>query len=79
MTEYNGYKVGEYVMCKLNNRSTLTVGKEYKIEDMYIDNSSKDLYLYIINDSGSENHYIYKRFMSKSEDRHHKINELLKK
>jgi hypothetical protein len=74
--ECNGFHLGEKIMCKLNNRATLTVGKEYIIE--YLSYSYGNLQICVRNDSGCPIYYTSRRFMDKSESRKHIINDILK-
>ena len=82
------YKKGESVVCIINSRANLTIGKEYTIIDVY-GNSSTDIQevwtqyqnectLVINNDNGDQQWYDHMRFVPKSEFRSHKINEILK-
>lgn len=66
------FSEGEYVICILNNRATLTVGKEYLIR------SINGEYVTVENDVKIQYVYINKRFINKNEFRKYKINEILK-
>ena len=63
----------EKVICILNNRASLTIGKEYDVL-----NSNLRSYITIINDNGEEMEYTKERFINKSEFRGHKLNQILK-
>lgn len=68
-------KKGEKVICLLNNRSNLTVGKQYDVlYDVYEGND----WISVINDQGYEFEYNIDRFMSKEKMRIQKINNALK-
>lgn len=87
---YNSkYAVGDTVICIINSRATLTVGKEYEIIDVY-SNSYTDIgevyekfkdevTLVIKNDDGEPTWYDHMRFVPKNEFRQHIINDILKK
>ena len=87
---YNSkYKSGDTVICIINSRATLTVGKEYEVMDVY-GNSYTDIdevyqrykdevTLVIKNDGGEPTWYDHMRFVPKDEFREHIINEILKK
>ena len=82
MSEYTnirGFVLGESVICILNNRSSLTVGKEYTIVDIE-SNSEYDEYFKICvkNDTGYQEYYTNKRFETISWKRHIMIESLLK-
>ncbi len=67
---------GQSVICIINSRATLTVGKEYTIEnvndyDDYID-------LDIRNDEGEIYSYSHIRFIDKNEFRQYTINQITK-
>jgi hypothetical protein len=69
------YKKETIVVCILNSRASLTIGKEYLVEnvDIYKDNVS----LYITNDEGYKYEYEALRFVPKSDFRQHLINQIL--
>ena len=68
-------KKGEKVICLLNNRSNLTVGKQY---DVLYDVHEGNDWITVINDQGYEFDYNIDRFMSKEKMRIQKINNALK-
>jgi citrate lyase synthetase len=70
------YQKGSPVVCILNNRATLTVGKEYIIEDVEI--YGDEISLWLKNDD--TNHYSYEayRFVPKSNFRQYTIDQILK-
>ena len=80
------FKKGEIVVCVINSRATLTIGKEYLIKDVFFyddysddhDNEKTYCDLTLNNDNGVEHRYDSFRFMSKSNFREFKINEILK-
>ena len=87
---YNSrFKTGESVICIINSRATLTVGKEYQIMDIYqnsttdsqyvFDEYKDELTLVIKNDDNEPTWYDHMRFVPKDEFRQHIINEILKK
>ena len=87
---YNSrFKIGESVICIINSRATLTVGKEYEIMDIYGHSSTdiQDVYekygneltLVIKNDDSVPTWYDHMRFVPKNEFRQHIINDILKK
>ena len=90
---YNSrFKTGESVICIINSRATLTVGKEYQIMDIYWRSSTDSQYVFdeydeykdeltlvIKNDENEPTWYDHMRFVPKDEFRQHIINEILKK
>lgn len=64
----------EKIICILNNRASLTVGKEYEV----ISSNDGISYYIVINDNGDEVEYTKERFINKSEFRGHKLNQILK-
>lgn len=80
---YNSrFKTGESVICIINSRATLTVGKEYEIMDIYghsLTFNPDELTLVIKNDDNEPTWYDHMRFVPKNEFRQHIINEILKK
>ena len=75
-TSNERFKKGDTVICIINSRATLTVGKEYLIREVYIDDGMMDLIL--LNDDGVEYWYDQMRFIPKNEFRDHVINDILK-
>jgi len=87
---YNSrFKAGESVICIINSRATLTIGKEYKIMDVYGHSSTdiqdvwekyeNEITLVIKNDDDDPTWYDHMRFVPLNEFRQHIINEILKK
>ena len=81
------FKKGDTAICVINSRATLTVGKEYKVKEVYTDTdyrayeevkSSLRIDLVIDNDRGVEYWYDQIRFITKDEFRNHKLNEIIK-
>jgi hypothetical protein len=73
------FKEGQIVICIINSRATLTIGKEYKIKGMMegmIDEDYMDLV--IDNDDNIEYWYDSERFMTKDEFRDITLNQILK-
>ncbi len=68
------FKVGESVICIINSRASLTVGKEYKVKRVYND---YDVSLSIDNDYGYEIDYDQMRFLSKDIFRNKIINQII--
>jgi hypothetical protein len=68
----NNFKNGESVVCILNNRASLTVGKEYVIVS-----EPYNRYVEVVNDEGEWADYDYSRFLPKSEWRKFKIDLIL--
>jgi len=75
-TKEERFKKGDAVICIINSRATLTVGKEYTIRDIFTDGGMIDLIL--LNDEGVEYWYDQMRFTPKNEFRDHVINDILK-
>ena len=83
------YKAGDTVICIINSRASLTIGKEYKVIEVYGHSSTdiqevwekylNELTLVIHNDKGEQTWYDHMRFVPKSEFRQHIINDILKK
>jgi hypothetical protein len=87
---YNSrFKTGESVICIINSRANLTVGKEYEIMDIYGHSSTdvqevwekyqNEITLVIKNDNNEPTWYDHMRFFPKNEFRQHIINDILKK
>jgi hypothetical protein len=70
------YSIGTAVVCVLNNRATLTIGKEYIVEAVQSYNDEHTLW--IKNDDNIHYEYEAYRFIPKSEFRQHTINQILK-
>jgi hypothetical protein len=70
------FKEGQVVICVINSRATLTIGKEYKIKGVWIDEDYMDLV--IDNDDNIEYYYDSERFMSKDEFRDITLSQILK-
>jgi len=70
------FKEGQIVICIINSRATLTIGKEYKIKGVMIDEDYTDLV--IDNDDNIEYWYDSDRFMTKDEFRDITLNQILK-
>jgi len=88
-TYYKKYIPGETVVCIINSRASLTVGKEYEIIDVYGHSTTDiqevwekhgdEITLIVKNDKGIDTWYDHIRFIPKSEFRTHIINDILKK
>jgi hypothetical protein len=66
---------GDRIVCILNNRASLTVGKEYVVlKDDYDDGD--DLEILIINDAGHDTWYSSERFVSSQHFRDLKLRQL---
>ena len=86
---YTKYKPGEKVVCVINSRASLTVGKEYEVIECYGHSSTdvqevwekfqNEITLVITNDVGDKVWYDHMRFVPKSEFRKHIIDDILKK
>jgi hypothetical protein len=80
VTEHKGFRVGQPIICVLNNRATLTIGKEYTIISLepYNYDSESDLWITVKNDSNWNQSYHYSRFIDKNEFRKYIIDDILK-
>jgi GDP-D-mannose dehydratase len=74
--EYNGFGIDDIVICILNNRASLTVGKEYVIRGIYANvymikknQIDENFQLDVQNDDGYMQDYHNSRFMLKSKFR----------
>lgn len=76
--EHKGFFVGEKVICILNNRSNLTVGKEYVIDSLELYSGDDTFWICVRNDIRSIHAYHYSRFMSKGDFRKYLIDDILK-
>ena len=84
--KHKGFRVGQPVICVLNNRATLTVGKEYtiiSIESYEYDNDPQfsgdpELWITVKNDSNWNQSYHWTRFIDKNEFRKYIIDDILK-
>lgn len=72
LTEHN-FREGESVICILNNRASLTVGKEYTVS--WVSGS----WVEVINDDNTHIEYHFSRFLPKSEWRNFTIDQILEK
>lgn len=70
-SKYN-IKSGDIVVCIINSRSNLTVGKKYEVI------SSSNNSIYIINDEGYELYYNISRFIPLGVYREYFINSIIK-
>ena len=83
------FSKGDEVICIINSRASLTIGKEYKILEVYGHSTTdiqevwethgNEITLVIQNDSGEQHWYDNMRFVPKSDFRQHIINDILKK
>lgn len=71
------YQKGAAVVCVLNNRATLTIGKEYIVEDVEI--YSDEVTLWLKNDDNIHYSYEAYRFLPKSNFRQYTIDQILNK
>jgi hypothetical protein len=69
----NNFKEGELIICILNNRANLTVGKEYLVS------YSGGSWVEVTNDENDEQEYHFSRFLPKSEWRNFTIDQILEK
>jgi len=77
--EHKGFYVGEGVICILNNRSSLSVGKEYIIDSFEFYGTGDDVFwICVKNDMGGIHAYHFSRFMSKGDFRKYLIDDILK-
>jgi len=86
--EHLEYKAGDSVVCVINSRATLTVGKEYKIIACYgqshtdihevYENYKDEMTIVVENDNGESTWYDHFRFISKNKFRAKIINNILK-
>jgi hypothetical protein len=73
------FNKGEVIVCVINSRATLTVGKEYTVIDVWNDPDDGNYSdVTVNNDDNQSTTYDSFRFISKSDFREHKINELIK-
>jgi hypothetical protein len=82
------YTKGEFVVCIINSRASLTIGKEYKViacygesyTDIYevYDNFKDEMTIVVENDNGESTWYDHFRFISKDKFRAQLINNILK-
>ena len=83
------FSAGDTVVCIINSRASLTVGKEYKVLEVYGHSSTdvqevwekyqNEITLVIQNDKGDQTWYDHMRFAPKTDFRQHIINDILKK
>jgi hypothetical protein len=69
---------GEWVICIINSRASLTVGKEYQIIDVYESIKDEEITIVLKNDVEDVIWYDSMRFMPKTNFRNYIINEILK-
>ncbi len=75
--EYKGFIVGEKVICILNNRSSLSVGKEYSIDSISVEDE-ENFWISVKNDGDFYQSYHYTRFIDKNDFRKYLIDDILK-
>jgi hypothetical protein len=75
----NKFKIGDGVICLINSKSRLTVGKEYKVMDIMDSLLEKwdDYSVIVVNDFGELQWYNDVRFVLKEEFRTHLINDII--
>ena len=83
------YKSGDKIICIINSRANLTVGKEYTVLDVHEHSPTSidevwekyknEITLVLYNDNGVPTWYDHFRFIPKSEFRNHIINKILEK
>lgn len=83
------YNKGDLVICVINSRASLTIGKEYTVIESYGQLSTdiqevwsrykNEITLVIKNDEGNIEWYDHMRFLPKSEFRKYIIDEILNK
>lgn len=71
------YKAGTRVICVLNNRATLTIGKEYVIEETEV--YGDEVQLWLKNDDLTHYSYEASRFLPVSTFRQYTIDQILNK
>ena len=90
--EYKGFMVGEKVICVLNNRANLTVGNEYTIESIEVQDDDdfgdgagyknelmpRNFWIVVKNDFKQSQSYTFKRFMDKNQFRKYTIDQILR-
>jgi hypothetical protein len=72
------FVVGEEVICILNNRASLTVGRAYKIIELSDaqKNSCRPEWVSVKNDLGYQEDYHHTRFINKNEFRNYSIEQI---
>jgi len=71
------FEPGDRIVCILNNRATLTVGKEYVVlKDDYDDGDGLDVF--VTNDAGDDTWYTSERFIPLDRLRDLKLRQLAK-
>jgi hypothetical protein len=72
------FKRGEAVICIINSRASLTIGKEYVIIGVIDEYGEDNIDLIINNDKNTEEWYRSERFMTKDEFRNITLKQILK-
>jgi len=74
MIDIENLKIGDKVVCVINSKASLKIGKEYTVKSIYNDVVGRDIC--VINDSEVFQYYYISRFVSKSKFREYIIDNL---
>ena len=74
MIDIENFKIGDKVVCVINSKASLKIGKEYTVKGIYNDIVGRDIC--VINDSEVVQYYSISRFVSKSKFREYIIDNL---
>jgi hypothetical protein len=74
MIDIENLKIGDKLVCIINSKASLKIGKEYTVKSIHNDIVGLDIC--IINDSGVFQYYSISRFVSKSKFREYIIDNL---
>lgn len=74
MIDIENLKLGDKVVCIINTKASLKIGKEYTIKGIYNDDLGKDIS--VVNESGVIQYYSISRFVSISKFREYIIDNL---
>lgn len=74
MIEIENLKIGDKVVCIINSKASLKIGKEYIVEGFYNDDLGQDISVF--NEKGELRFYSILRFVTKSKYRDYVIDDL---
>ena len=74
MIDIKNLKIGDKVVCIINSKASLKIGKEYIVDDIFDDDLGKDIS--VINENGIIKFYSMFRFVTKSKFREYLIDDL---
>lgn len=74
MIDIKNLNIGDKVVCIIDSKASLKVGKEYTVKSIYDDDFGNDIS--VINESGELKYYSIFRFVTKSKFREYLIDDI---